>query len=264
MTQRLLAIIVSLWLSIISTLSAQQVGLHLPFLNNVSSGSTLLVPVTVSNFDSITSIQFVLQWNPQVLSMPQVLTYNLPQMDSDQFNFADTASGLLRFVYEAPNVNTGVSKSDGATIFRLSFFVAGQINDGSVMQFTGVPPTEFEISQVGHPQPLTIDSCEIVNGFVAVGYTVSTAGPADGAFPVKISPNPFIDATQVVFDLKTSETVQFLLTDVAGKTLDEKKMWLPAGQHGMEIASDQLQENGIYYLIIRTATQSCIRSLVKF
>lgn len=263
MTQRLLAIIVSLWLSFISGLSAQQVGLHLPSLNNVSPSTTILVPVTVTNFDSITSIQFVLQWNPQVLSTLQVLTFNLPNMSISHFNMADTASGLLRFVYEAPNLNAGVSKSDGATIFRLSFYVAGQINDSSVLQFAGIPPTEFEISQVGHPQPYTLDSCEIDNGFVAVGYTVSAADPVAGTFPVKIFPNPFPDATTAFFELKTGENVQFLLTDMTGKTLNEKKIWLPAGQHGMEIASDQLQENGIYYLIIRTATQSCIRSLVK-
>ena len=263
MTHRLLAIIVSLWLSLISGLSAQ-VGFTLPFLNDVSPGTTLVIPVTVTNFDSIVSSQFVIQWDPAVLDFGAILTYNLPGMNSEDFGLADTASGILRFAYEAPSLSSGVSKSDGSTIFRMSFYVKGEVNDGTALTFSGLPPTEFEVIQAGHPAALTIDSCALVNGFVAVGYTVATAEPGTELLPVTIFPNPFFSAIQAVFDLKTSETVQIVLTDAAGKQIEEKKISLPAGQHGMEIASDQLQENGIYYLIIRTATQTCIRSLVKF
>lgn len=261
MTQRLLTILVSLWLPSISSLSAQ-VGFTLPALNYVSPGVYITVPVTVSNFDSIFSTQFTIQWDSSVLEFDQVLSYNLPMLVSDNFGLGDILHGKVRFAYEAPNFNTGVSKSDGSAIFRLSFYVNGHANDFTALTIAGDQTTEFEVGQVGHAA-LTIDSCEIQNGFVAVGYMVGTVSPEAATLPVQISPNPFSSATRVFIDLKTSEMVHIILTDSRGKVLEEKKIEWPAGQHGMEIASDQLRENGIYFLILRTATHSCIRSLVK-
>ena len=264
MTQRLLLILVSLWLFVISNLSAQ-VGFSLPFLNNVSPGAAITIPVTVSNFDSIIAVQFVVRWDPKVLAFVKVLIYNLPGMDDQDFGLTEVKdSGILRFAWEAPlsYLTTGVTRPDSSFIFKLRFTVTGQVNDSSRMTISGLPPTDFEVVKVGHPA-LTIDSCHIVNGFVAVGYTVAAGEPEDRLFPVTILPNPFSASTLVNFDLETAETVQIQLADVTGRLISEKKLSLPPGQHGMEIASDQLQENGIYYLIIRTATRSCIRPLVK-
>jgi len=265
MIQRLLLIIVSLWPTAISTLSAQ-VGFSLPFLNNVDPGTTITVPVRVSNFDSIVAAQFVVQWDPEVLSFVKVILYNLPGMDYLDFGLTEAQdSGRIRFAWEAPtgSFNSGVTVPDQTAIFRIQFNVIGQVNAGTSLLITEVPPTDFEVVRVGYPA-LTIDSCNIENGFVAVGYTVATDEPEKNTLPVTITPNPFSDSFRVVFDLETDEIVHFRLTDAAGRLVEEKKMSLPPGQHGMEIVSDQLQENGIYYLIIRTATRSCISPLVKF
>jgi hypothetical protein len=265
MIQRLLLILVSLWPTAISTLSAQ-VGFSLPFLNNVDSGTTVTVPVRVSNFDSIVAAQFVVQWDPEVLSFVKVILYNLPGMDYLDFGLTEAPdSGLIRFAWEAPtgSFNSGVTVPDQTAIYRIQFNVVGQVNAGTPLLITEIPPTDFEVVRVGHPA-LTIDSCSIENGFVAVGYTVATHEPEKNTLPVTITPNPFSDSFRVVFDLETNEIVHFRLTDAAGRLVEEKKMSLSPGQHGMEIVSDQLQENGIYYLIIRTATRSCISPLVKF
>lgn len=265
MTQRLLLILVSLWPSAFSALSAQ-VGFSLPFMNDVDPGTTITVPVRVSNFDSIVATQFVVQWDPEVLSFIKIILYNLPGMDYLDFGLTEAQdSGLIRFAWEAPSsyFNSGVTVADETAIFRIQFNVTGQINEDSPLLISEKPPTDFEVLQVGHPA-LTIDSCEITNGFVAVGYTVSAGEPDHNTLPVVIRPNPFSSVSTVVFDLESDEIVHFRITDTAGRLIEEKKISLPPGQHGMEIVSDQLQENGIYYLILRTATRSCIRPLVKF
>lgn len=265
MQQRLLLILVSLWPSIYSATTAQ-VGFSLPALNNVAPGSAITVPLSVSNFDSVVAIQFVVQWNPQVLSFSKILLYNLPNMDDQDFGLSQAQdSGIIRFAWEAPvsSLASGITRPDSTVIFRMRFNVTGQIGDSSALTITERQPTVFEVIKVGRP-PQTIDSCIIDNGFVAIGYTVSTDEPEGNSLPVKIFPNPFSTSTNAFFDLKDAETVQVRLTDVAGRLVEEKKIWMPAGQHGMEIVSDQLQENGIYYLILRTASQSCTRTLVKF
>jgi hypothetical protein len=54
-----------------------------------------------------------------------------------------------------------------------------------------------------------------------------------------------------------------VLTDASGHPVLDRKMALPAGRHGMDIASDRCRESGIYYLILRTADRSCVRPIVK-
>ncbi|MCC6458827.1 MAG: T9SS type A sorting domain-containing protein [Saprospiraceae bacterium] len=263
MTQRLLFLVVSLWLSMLSNISAQ-VAFHLPFLNNISSGAYITVPVTVSNFDSIVSAQFVIQWDPQQLHFNQVLSYGLPGMDNEDFGLTQAQdSGLLRFAWSAPSLQNGATVADNSLIFRLSFQVIGEVDSSTSIIFTEVPPTLFEVIQLGHPA-YNQEDCTLTNGFVAIGYTVATHDlPGDLPWPVRISPNPVSGNTTAFFDLNEAAEVQMLLTDTRGRVLINKKNSYTSGQHGMEIVCDQLQENGIYFLILRTDDHSCICPLVK-
>ena len=262
MVQRLL-LLVGLWLSLLSSISAQ-VGFSLPVLNNVQPGTVVTMPVKIFNFDSIIGAQFVIQWDTQVLNFLTVLAYNLPNMSNEDFGTGDAHRGLLRFAWEAPSVNNGYTAADGTSIFLIKFSVVGQNNQGTSVIFTEDDPmTIFEVVQKGQP-PFGIEDCSISNGYVAVGFTLSTDWMAgQNTLPVTIFPNPFTISTTATFDLDSSTELQMVLTDAAGHPVFDKKMSYSAGRHGMEIASDQLQENGIYYLILRTATGSCIRPLVK-
>ena len=146
--------------------------------------------------------------------------------------------------------------------------VIGPINAGSAVTITQSPPTSFEVNQInnGVLQSLDMSQVQLTNGFVAVGYTVGTTELSDHSeWPVSIVPNPFSETTQIFFENEEGADIQMFITDVAGQIIVEKNIISPvSSQHGMEIVSDQLQENGIYYLIIRTATRSCISPLVKF
>lgn len=261
MIQRLLLTLVGLWL--FPLFSVAQVGFSLPVLNNVAPGAVVTLPVKVSNFDSIVGAQFVIEWDTQVLSFLTVLAYNLPNMSNEDFGLGDTPNGVLRFAWEAPNVNTGHTVADGTSIFLIRFSVVGENNQGSSVIIRDDSTTIFEVVQVGKP-PLGIEDCTISNGYVAVGFTLSTDWLEEkNTFPVTVSPNPFSGSTSINFELDDSAVLQMVLTDAAGHPVLEKKMSFSAGRHGMEIASDQITEKGIYYLILRTATRSCIRPLVK-
>lgn len=269
MIQRSLLFLVGLWLFSFSKLSAQ-VGFSLPVINEVSPGSIVTLPVKVFNFDSITGAQFVIQWDPQVLSLATTLGYNLPNMTYEDFGLGDASNGLLRFAWEAPSGTAGYTAADGTSIFLMKFSVVGQNNQGSFVTFTEDPPqTIFEVTQatskVDSAVFYTINDCTLNNGYVAVGFTLSTDWlSSQNDLPVTVSPNPFAISTTANFSLESRSDVHMVLTDAAGHPVFERRATYPAGQHGMEIASDRLKENGIYYLILRTATQSCIRPLVKF
>ncbi len=263
MIQRLLLLLVGLWLLPFNSTTAQ-VGFSLPVINNAQPGTIVTLPVKVSNFDSIVGAQFVIQWDSQILNFLTVLAYNLPGMSNEDFGLGSTSSGILRFAWEGLNVNYGHSVPDGTSIFLMKFSVIGENNQGSAVIFTeDVPTTVFEVVQAGHP-PYGLDDCDISNGYVAVGFTLSTDWIDEpNSLPATVSPNPFQTSSTVQFELENSSAVQLVLTDAAGHPVFEKKMALPAGRHGIEIASEQLPKSGIYYLILRTPSRSCIRPLVK-
>lgn len=262
MIQRLL-LLGAFWLFTLSILSAQ-VGFTLPVANNITPGNFVTLPVSVTNFDSVVGVQFVVQWNPAVLNFSSVLSYGLPNMSNEDFGLGETANGILRFAWESNSVSNGTTVADGTNIFKIRFQVVGQVNEGTPVTFTELPPTTiFEVLQIqqGTAVPLGINACVLTNGFVAVGYTLSTAdsGFLDGA-PVVVAPNPFAERATVSFQLTTGTDVRLLLLDAAGRTVLDRTQYYPPGQHGTVI---ELEENGIYYLILRTASQTCIRSLVK-
>ncbi|MFN0014902.1 MAG: cohesin domain-containing protein [Saprospiraceae bacterium] len=265
MFQRLLPLAVGLWLTMASDLPAQ-VGFSLPVVNQAMPGGIVAMPVTVSNFDSIVVVQFVIQWDPQVISFLNVTSLNLPGLKLDDFNTMDAPNGMLRFVYEAPNVQSGVTLTDNTIIFRVRFLVVGQQNQGTPVIFTESPPTDFEVVKAGTP-PIGYDmeDCDLNNGYVAVGFTLSTDWLDDpNTLPVSVSPNPFPVSTTAFLDLDSASDVNMILTDASGHPVLSRKMWLGIGRHGMEIAPDTPLDSGIYYLILRTAAgRSCVRPVVK-
>lgn len=262
-------VFVSLWLLYTTSISAQ-IGFTLPFLNNVTAGATVALPVKVYNFDSITSVQFVLRWNPAVLEFSSTDFYNLPGLDENDFGLMNTLdSGILRLAWEASDLELGETAADGTTIFRLRLKATGPVNAGSVVTFGSAPPTIFEVTQLvdGVITPFEMGDVNVTQGFVAIGYTVSANEPygQSNLLPVQVAPNPFHEKTQVSFDLDTASDVQLAVTDESGRIILEKTMpELGRGQHGMEIASPELREKGMYYLILRTKNKSCVQPLFVF
>lgn len=262
-------VFVSLWLFYTSLLSAQ-IGLSLPVLNNVNSGALVSMPVKVTNFDSITSMQFVIRWDPAVLQYFTTDQYNLSGLDGEDFGTLNTLdSGILRFAWSPSNLSTGVTLPDETAIFRVRLKALGPVNTGSTVIFGEAPPTDFEITQLenGNIVARTISQVNLTPGFVAIGYTVPAGEPAvDPAFfSLKVMPNPFYEKTQISFDLDSATDVQIAVTDATGRILLEKTMpQLSQGQHGMEIVSHELREKGMYYLILRTKTRLCVQPLFVF
>ncbi|MCS7037789.1 MAG: cohesin domain-containing protein [Saprospiraceae bacterium] len=251
------------------TLHAQKkVTFILPIVNNVNPGAVVNMPVKVVNFDSIAGVQFVLQWNPDVLNYLAVLNFNLPGLVSNNFNTNETSEGILRFSWSTANVRAGVSLPDSSAIFLIKFSAKGQNGQGTPVIFTEIPPTAFEVTKAGNPftpPPLRMEDCVLHHGYVAIGFAVHTEELPEGSSSllVQTSPNPFTDRTVVTFDLSSAEEVDMVLSDATGRIVKTQHYALPAGRHGIEIAASQLPQRGFYFLLLRTRSQSSIQPLVR-
>ena len=263
-------------LTLISTfVSAQPFGFSLPVINNAFTGAIINPAFSVTNFDSVTSLQFVLRWDTTVLQFQEVYALNLNNLKMDDFGLLNTQdSGLIRFQYEASSSLAGTSVPDGTEIFRLRFKVIGATGSGSGLQITESFPTAFEVTQVqpnstilayGIESSAPFDSVQITNGFVAVGYVVSTREPAaKTTLPIQISPNPFTDFTQIAFHLDQPSAVRMTLTDVAGRVVRTANWPESVGDQSIRISAAGLPVHSTYFLTLQTATQACVQPLFLF
>ncbi|MCS6929402.1 MAG: cohesin domain-containing protein [Saprospiraceae bacterium] len=255
-------------LSLPTLYAEKKVTFCLPVVNNAKPGEVVNLPVRVANFDSIVGVQFVLQWDPNVINYLSVLNFNLPSLTINNFNTNETSQGILRFSWNTTNVKTGVSLPDSTSIFIVKFGVKGQNGQGTPVVFTEIPPTDFEVTKAGNPvtpPPLRMKDCFLKHGYVAVGFSVNTVARPNGAelLSLRVCPNPFLESTVVAFELSSVAEIYLLLIDAAGREVKSWHSVLPEGQHGIEIASSQLPRSGVYFLVLHTKTQVSIQPLVR-
>lgn len=264
-------VFISLWLFLTTSLSAQ-IGLSLPVINDINPNDLVNFHVKVTGFDSIVGMQYVISWDPEVFEFVSVVVYNdnLPELDIEDFGTTQALdSGIVRLLWVYSNLLGGVTLPDQTPIFRVRLKAIGAVGSGSEIIFMQDLLTPFELARANSDSSLTsynINQVALTQGFGAIGYTVATDEPSGSDdFSLRIFPNPFSDKTFVQFDLKTASDVELVVTDAAGRTVFEKTMpQLPSGQHGTEIASPQLREKGIYFLILRAGKNSSTRSLFVY
>ena len=137
---------------------------------NTPVGSTVCVPVTVNDFNTIASLQFSLQWDPSALQFTEVRGFNLPDLNAGSFNTTQTASGQAAMAW-FDNTAQGVTLADGATLFEMCFTVLGADGTSSSIIFTDTP-TQREAAN-----PNTTITFTEANGSVTVGDGTVTPPP---------------------------------------------------------------------------------------
>ena len=85
----------------------------------VDPGAAVCVDVTVQDFDDITELAFSINWETSVLQFAEFTNFNLPGLSAANFNLVGAPFGTSCLnSWSSP---TGVSLTDGATIFSICF-----------------------------------------------------------------------------------------------------------------------------------------------
>ena len=259
-----------LWLCCSCAVSAQ-LGFKMPYVNSATQGTTQNLPVTVTNFDSIVSLQYVIRWNPLVLKYVKVDNFGVPGLSTANFNATHAVdSGYVRLQWEGP-IFPGVTLPDGATLFRLRLNTIGPDTSSSRVLFTELtntfPATYFEAVKVQADTTTEIfeeAACVLKHGYVAIGFTVAATEPESGsALALTAAPNPFSEGTYATFSIEYTADVQVVITDATGRILFQKDMpKLPAGKHGIEIDKAIFPAKGAYFLTVRAGSETSVRTLI--
>ncbi|WP_020535011.1 gliding motility-associated C-terminal domain-containing protein [Lewinella cohaerens] len=175
-------------------LTGQSVRLSLPEVT-VADGETVTLPLTVTDFDSIASLQLSINWDTEVATYVDFELDALPLLAIGDFQ-AD--QGELRLSW-FDNGGDGESLPDGTVIARLTFTAMGDPGDFTTLPFTG-DPLAIQIFKstmspgVFEPVALEQDPGRIAIasplGFSINSSDVSCFGLADGNATVSLAVDP--------------------------------------------------------------------------
>ncbi len=104
------------------------------------SGSQVVVPITVKDFNKIISMQGTIQWDASVATYASVEQYGLNGLSSSNFGTSKTSSGKLTFSWFESDL-VGVTLSDNSVIFAIRFTLIGAAGTTSNVSFTSSPTT---------------------------------------------------------------------------------------------------------------------------
>lgn len=166
-------------------------------------GDTVCVPVTVADFEGITSTSFTVNWNPSALDYLQLNTTGALPLDPN-LNFGDNSVdvGLLSFNYENP---AGESLADSTVIFELCFVLLGPKNECHDISLTNEQTAntlDGEGSVQLDPGAICIKDRFVIEN-VAI-KPVSCPGGSDGEVELTVS-----GGTGMIFFNWGSDPIQF-------------------------------------------------------
>lgn len=197
MKNKLLAFILGL---VISANTIGSVTLILPDLHGQSS-SQITVPVKVKTFQDIISIQGTIHFDPAIVTYASVQNFGLPGMTGTNFGITGVSSGNLTFSWFDGTL-AGVSLTDSATIFSITFNIIGTNTQISTLSFVNTPTLIEVIDNAYNPVTTILDngSITVQNGPAISDVTLyldSVAGTVGSTINVSMRAYDFVNINSI-------------------------------------------------------------------
>ncbi|MCF7765025.1 MAG: hypothetical protein K9N62_15260 [Verrucomicrobia bacterium] len=128
-----------------------------------ATGLDVFVPVTVSKFSEVTSLQFTLQWDPALYEFVGVGDFSLPGLEVGNFGARMTSQGALKVLWFVSD-RTGVSVDDETALFTVHLRALTRINQAAV--WISTEPAVREVSVRFEPVRFDLIEQEVVPGDV--------------------------------------------------------------------------------------------------
>ncbi|MEM1119134.1 MAG: MopE-related protein [Bacteroidota bacterium] len=123
-----------------------------------SCDEQICLDVTANGFANISSFQYSLNWDPNLLGAATVQSFGLPDMDASQFNA--TTAGILRVGYDDSSLQ-GRSVADGTVLYQLCFDLPETADGTSAISFSDTPITTEVVDVAGSILTPTLQNGEV-------------------------------------------------------------------------------------------------------
>ena len=244
--------------------ASAQPSFRLPFINDAPANATVNMPLRVFGFNKVVSMQFVMRWNPSVMSFQSIDGYNLNCLSAANFNTIQALdSGRVRFQWECNSTSMGVTVPDSTPIFRLRLKCIAPDSSNTTVKIQSEPPTYLEVNYVQNGVTKTDTAPNITQGFVAIGYTVSAETPESPVFEdATLAPNPRAgDQIQINFNLKVTSDMQVRIMDANGRQVYRASQQFQAGPQQLSLPAPP--GTGTWYLLLETGKQTLTLPFIR-
>jgi gliding motility-associated-like protein len=196
-------------------------------------GDIVCIPVSTQNFTNISSFQYSMHWNDDILSYQSVQAFGIPFLAQASFGEGNAANGSLGVVW-TNDEGLGTSVPNGDVLFEICFEIIGDVGQSTLMTFDGFP-TAVEVTDVSAAElPVTFLQCavNVVNNCPAATITqnsisnVSCQGGNNGLIEVTVSGGD--DAYTYQWIDNSSNGILSLSEDIGG---------LPAGNYTLNVTT---------------------------
>ncbi|MBK7343615.1 MAG: hypothetical protein IPJ06_11325 [Saprospiraceae bacterium] len=217
-------------------------------------GSTIHVPIKVSEFDSISGFQLSITWDTLVLQFDSISNYDLEKSKTL------TGPGLLHrmsMFWYADDVYSGFSTENGHTIFTLSFTVIGSLGDSSWVSFTDEPLSPEVIDYNDLPVPI-----DFTYGLIQVQEKSAIVPAFIPALKMQIIPNPCREWCDVQLEVSQPTDVILQVVNLAGAVVYELERHLLPGNQDISIPAADALHSGGYYIIVTSEQGRYIKRML--
>lgn len=114
----------------------------------ISKGQEVCIPIKARGFKEIVSMQYTLQWNPDVLKFKSFGKFLLPGLGNQNFGTHLTEKGKLTHAWFDLNVK-GITLPDGSPLYEVCFIATGEPGAKTAIQFIE-DPTIIEIANANN------------------------------------------------------------------------------------------------------------------
>lgn len=225
---------------------------------SVLKGDVFSAEIRVKTKDTISALQFTLEWNPSVIEFRSVDGVTLPVGSDDLFGLTATAQGNLKFLWLSTSAD-GFKVSDSLTIFKVNFKAIGEKGTTSSLQFTNKVIKVKALNPRVESLPVAVQ-----DGTITISMTSATKDVnSGGAILYQNTPNPVQNWTSIGFELKAPDLVSFEIHDSIGRQVFQKKQNFSAGKHQIEMNTEGVLQKGLYVYSIRALNVYSTKMMVK-
>lgn len=208
-------------------------------------GSTIHVPVRVTQFDSISGFQLSISWDTLVLQFDSISNFDLENVDN--FDWAEDSLHRLSMFWFAEDVYSGFSIEDNHAIFTLSFTVLGSLGDSSWVSFTDEPLYPEVIDYQDNPVPV-----DFTYGLIQVQENSAVIPAFVPPLKMQVIPNPCREWCDIQLEVSQATDAVLQVVDLSGAVVYEIRRHLMPGGQDISIPAAQALHSGGYYVIVST------------
>ena len=229
--------------------TSDTVKFAIPFVTAIPQ-EKIAVPIKAEQFRRISGMQFTVKWDPSILSFSAIDSMSGALQVS--YGETETNAGMLSIEWTDPNYGSTTLPND-STLFYLTFQVTG--NTGEISQISIVSAmTMIEVVDSN----LNILGYAINNGEVKIESPTAVVGLTGNGEPkVSASPSPFIENTNLDFELFNPSKVDIDVYNELGELIEHRTGSFGIGKYQQRLGSGWSE--GIYF--IRFTTGGYIRTI---